>query len=123
MHEFLVYLIGELLFNTLLNLPFFLLREPRKEPSAVQWISDVLGTLAVGVALGLLSVWIWGHPLLAWPSLRWANLVLSPWLMSGLVVVWRKRRPSATAQGLLRAAVMTFCLTLGLVVTRYFSLG
>jgi hypothetical protein len=120
--EFLAWLVGELLFNASLNLSFFLWYEPRQQTKAGQWIGNVLGSLAVGAALGLLSVWLWGQPLLAWPTWRWVNLILSPWLVTALVVLWCRRRPHASADGVLRSGVMAFCLTFGLALTRHFSM-
>jgi hypothetical protein len=122
MWEFIGWLFGEFLLNTFLNLPLFFFFEPRHEPAAVRWMADVVGTLFVGVLLGLFSVWIWGQPLLTWPAWRWANMVLSPLILAGLVVVWRRRNANVPILELVRVGVMAFCLTLGLVTARYFLL-
>ena len=123
MLDFLLWLLGEMLINGLPNLPFLLLREPRQEPIAVRWMIDLLGTLAVGALAGLLSVVMWSHVLLVWTPLRWVNLILSPFLASALVVLWRRRRADATLHGLIRSGAMAFCLTLSLVAVRHFSLA
>jgi len=121
--EFLFWLLGELIFNAVLNLPLMLWRERRHEPTAVRWMVDLLGTLAVGALAGLLSVVVWSHALLVWTPLRWVSLILSPFLAAALVVLWRRRRADATLHGLIHSGAMAFCLTLSLVAVRHFSLA
>lgn len=88
--EFLAWILGELLPQILLELPFEWLHErvQRREPFGP--VARALGYAAGGAALGSLSLWVLPYALLHAPLARFAWVAFAPLLSALLLVALRR---------------------------------
>ncbi len=124
MLEFLVEVVGEfvlqLFLELLVEMGFQSLAAPfRKERSPAL---AALGHCLFGLVIGGISLWLFPQHLVASPTLRWLNLIVTPVLVGlSLMVVgeWRKRRGQIQLR--LDTFAYAYLFAMSLAVVRFFG--
>lgn len=102
-------LLAELLFNGVLELFVELLFGGSKTRSPPAEVTRVVGFVLIGLVLGRVSLLLVPNPLIHSPSLRIANLIVSPLLAGGAGAVIAHARAQPIASRVLGAGLFALC--------------